>query len=363
MGTPVPSMTAYSLSGSGDGGIGTSLRAAMSAARSRAAAAPAVPLASAARSTRLTVSRTPASSSSSPAAPANGTEAAARSFIAARPGRHGLPGDAELGVARGEAVPAGRAVIPGPGEGDRAEHRVDDLLPVGGEHGLVAAGRTGRAGRGGPGRRPAPAPSMPPPSFSSPARITASAASMPASPQPRALAASAASRPSSAALSCASAARSPLFPLPSREGSSSPASPGTAGRASQIASFTSVTCPTRSRNRSYPATSRRTLSSSGPGLRCTRPGPALHRPRQVLLRTVARMIRAPRTRSSASRTCGAPRSATRGGSPRPAPSSRYSSSRRRSSSASSHPKMILTACRDDAHPSGVFVRGNVVATG
>ncbi len=32
---------------------------------------------------------------------------------------------------------AGRAVIPGPGEGDRAEHRVDDLFPVAGEHGLV----------------------------------------------------------------------------------------------------------------------------------------------------------------------------------------------------------------------------------
>jgi hypothetical protein len=45
--------------------------------------------------------------------------------------------------------------------------------------------------------------------------------------------------------------------------------PGTAGRAAQIASFTSVTCLTRSLNRSYSATSRLAFSSSGPGLRCT----------------------------------------------------------------------------------------------
>ena len=44
---------------------------------------------------------------------------------------------AELGVPRREAVPAARAVIPGPRQGDRAEHRVDDLVPVGDEHGLV----------------------------------------------------------------------------------------------------------------------------------------------------------------------------------------------------------------------------------
>jgi len=81
MGTPVPSMAAYSLSGSGEGGSGTSLRAAMSAA----------PPDSAARSTRLTVSRTPASSSSSRAAPANGPAAAARAFIAARPGDIDVP--------------------------------------------------------------------------------------------------------------------------------------------------------------------------------------------------------------------------------------------------------------------------------
>jgi hypothetical protein len=84
-------MAAYSLSGSGDGGSGTSLRAVISAARSRTAAALAVPLASADLSTRLAVRRTPARSSSSPAAFANGPAAAARSFIAASPGDIDVP--------------------------------------------------------------------------------------------------------------------------------------------------------------------------------------------------------------------------------------------------------------------------------
>ncbi|HUZ22870.1 MAG TPA: hypothetical protein VMV07_03800 [Streptosporangiaceae bacterium] len=88
MGTPVPSITAQSLPGSGEGGSGTSFLAAMSRARSQAR-------------------------------------------------RHALPCDAELGVARREAAPAGRAVIPGPRQGDRAEHRVDDLVPAGDEFRLV----------------------------------------------------------------------------------------------------------------------------------------------------------------------------------------------------------------------------------
>jgi hypothetical protein len=91
MGTPVPSMAAYSLSGTGDGGSGTTFREVISPERSRTAAACAAPLASAARSTRLTPSRTPARSSSSPAAFANGTAAAARSFIAASPGDIDVP--------------------------------------------------------------------------------------------------------------------------------------------------------------------------------------------------------------------------------------------------------------------------------
>jgi hypothetical protein len=84
-------MQAYSLSGSGDGGSGTSFLAVMSDARSRTAAAAAAPLASAALSTRLTVSRTPARTSSSRAAFANGPAAAAWSFIARSPGDRDAP--------------------------------------------------------------------------------------------------------------------------------------------------------------------------------------------------------------------------------------------------------------------------------
>ncbi len=79
------------MSASGDGGSGTIFRLAISAARSRMAADCAVPLASAARSTRLTVSGTPARSSSSPAAFANGPAAAALPVIAASPGDRDEP--------------------------------------------------------------------------------------------------------------------------------------------------------------------------------------------------------------------------------------------------------------------------------
>ena len=77
---------------------------------------------------------------------------------------------------------------------------------------------------------------MPQPSFSSPARSTASAASRPASPQPRALAASADSRPISAAFSAGERVAEPLFSPSGAEGASVPA----AGLASQIASLTST---------------------------------------------------------------------------------------------------------------------------
>jgi hypothetical protein len=59
----------------------------------------------------------------------------------------------------------------------------------------------------------------------------------------------------------------PPFSPPVAEGASPAASPGRTGRAEQIASFTSVSCLTRSLNRSCSATSRRAFSSSGPGLR------------------------------------------------------------------------------------------------
>jgi hypothetical protein len=87
----VPSIAAYSLSGSGDGGSGTSLRAVISAALSRTAAACAAPLASAALSTRLALRCTPARPASSRAAAANGPAAAAWSFIARSPGDMDVP--------------------------------------------------------------------------------------------------------------------------------------------------------------------------------------------------------------------------------------------------------------------------------
>jgi hypothetical protein len=100
-GTPVPSIAAYSLSGTGDGGSGISFRPVISPARARTASAAAVPLASAARSTRLTVRRTPARTSSSRAAFANGPAAAAWSFIARSPGdmdASSTPSSASLGA-------------------------------------------------------------------------------------------------------------------------------------------------------------------------------------------------------------------------------------------------------------------------
>ena len=141
------------MSGSGSGGSGTSFRAVISAARSRTAAAAAAPLASAARSTRLTVSRTPARSSSRPGGLLERDGGRGPVGHRGQARRHGRARHAEPGVAGGEAVPAGRAVIPGPRHGDRAEHGVDDLVPVGDEPGLmaVAAGnpRAAVAGIGG----------------------------------------------------------------------------------------------------------------------------------------------------------------------------------------------------------------------
>ena len=137
-GTPVPSMQAHSSSGSGEGGSGTSARAVIALTRSRTAAALAAPLASAERSTRLAVRCTPAIVSSIRDAFANGPSAAARSVIAASPGDIDCPTDAELGVRRRKPVPALGAVVPGSGEGDRAGHRADEFLAVGGEVRLVA---------------------------------------------------------------------------------------------------------------------------------------------------------------------------------------------------------------------------------
>ena len=112
-GTPVPSIAAYSLSGGGDGGSGISLRSVIALAgspdRGRAAA---VPLASAARSTRLAVRRAPARFSSGAGRPSRTARRAATwSFIARRPGDIAWRGHAEPGVPGGKPVAAGRAVV------------------------------------------------------------------------------------------------------------------------------------------------------------------------------------------------------------------------------------------------------------
>ena len=86
MGTPVPSMAIYNMSGSGAGGRGISVRAVIAAACAPVAAAAAVPSASARRPRRLPVSVIPASSPASPAPGVNGTAAAARALIFASPG-------------------------------------------------------------------------------------------------------------------------------------------------------------------------------------------------------------------------------------------------------------------------------------
>jgi hypothetical protein len=152
-------------------------------------------------------------------------------------------------------VPAGRAVIPGPGQGHRPECRIDDLGPVGNElrlmplparhPGAAVAGIGGQqlpeqaAARGQhPGadhrlrrgrHRRSPANGRLPPPGGLSRRISPARA-------PR---------------------RAPFFALRHR-GASVPAT----GLASQIFSFTSMICPTAAVNSACRATSRRTFSAS-----------------------------------------------------------------------------------------------------
>ncbi len=50
-----------------------------------------------------------------------------------QPPRHRVPGHPKLTIPRGQAMAAHRAAIPGPAHRDRAEHRVESLVPVGHE--------------------------------------------------------------------------------------------------------------------------------------------------------------------------------------------------------------------------------------
>ena len=309
------------MSGSGEGGSGTSFRAAMSRARSRPAAATAAPLASAARSTRLAVSRTPASSSSRPAACANGTGGGGEVVHRGQARRHDAPGDAELGVPGGEAVPALRAVIPGPRHGDQAEHGVEGLVPVGDEYGLVALPARRRAAPGGRGRRPAARPAWP-------RRAAAARPGSPAPPPPcrrrrspwpwpPRRRAGLARRPSPAR----ARPGAPLFPSrPGRGIIAGVARHGRAGRADRLVHL---------RDLPGQVPEPLVLRDLPPGLLQLRPRSAGEpsasaRPPSASGSTAARDRDAParRTRSSACRTSCGPRSATPGGSPRPAPAPR-----------------------------------------
>src|SRR5450631_628021 len=131
---------------------------------------------------------------------------------------------------------------------------------------------------------------MLPPRRSRPARITASAASIPASPQPSTLAASAASRPSSAAFSAARAARSPPFPSrPGRGTAAGLARHGRAGLADSLVHLRDLPdqIPEPLVLGHLPAG----LLQLRAGFQVHRPRPPAHRAGQVPLRPVAGVIR------------------------------------------------------------------------
>ena len=79
----------------------------------------------------------PASSPTSFAAAVNGTAAAARPVILARPGDIVAPATPSSASRGARPRPHSSAVVPGPAQRDRAEHGVNGLVPVGDELRLV----------------------------------------------------------------------------------------------------------------------------------------------------------------------------------------------------------------------------------
>ena len=177
-------------------------------------------------------------------------------------------------------------MVPGAREGDRAEHRVDDLVPVGDESAWCPLPHA-PGGRGIPGRRPAAAPAC---------RRRASASrrgSRPRQPPaPRHRSPATGPLPSPAGLSRRiSPARAPPGApfFPSRPGGpSSLALPGATGRAPQIASLTSARSPSRSRELRVAGHSGATFPTSWPGRSCLPRPPPPHSPEP---RPVAGMTR------------------------------------------------------------------------
>ena len=164
--------------------------------------------------------------------------------------------DAELGIARREAVLAFRAAVPGTAQGDRAEDGIERLVPVISELRLVslAAGHP-RAALAGVGGQQLP-------------QHAAAELQQPGAehrlggPQP----AVAAQRPGRlggqpcylGGLLFRERGEEPPFSPSGTGGACVPA----AGRASQIRSFTSTICSTAAVNSAYRAISRRTFSTS-----------------------------------------------------------------------------------------------------
>ena len=123
----------------------------------------------------LVVKAIPASSASRPPALANGTAAAARRSSPQTRRHRGLP-DAESGVPGRDPVPALHRSDTRPGGGDRPQHGVDGLVPVGHKLRQVASSALHRALRW-PGRRPAVDPARWRRAWPCAARIASSAAS------------------------------------------------------------------------------------------------------------------------------------------------------------------------------------------
>ena len=246
------------------------------------------------------------------------------------------------GVPGGDAVPALRAGIPGPPQGDRPEHGVDDLLPVAGEHGLVAvpavhpgttvAGVGGqRLPEDGPGRASAARRGAPP-------RPSAGRSRSPASWRPR-LPGGLPRRTSPPR----ARPGAPFFPFRPGGVLAAGAARRRPGLADRLVHLDDL--PHRRRELACRAISRRTFSTS-PAANC-RPT-VLRRPTDRVHRTAARDRDAPgpRMRSSAFRTCASSRSPTPAGSHRPA-ELRNSRSRPASSSGSDGsdmgtPHLVLT---------------------
>jgi hypothetical protein len=134
------------MSGHGDGGSGTTFRPAIAADRSRTAAACAALHA-------LDGQRDPGQVFQQPGCFRERPGRRGLVVHRGQPRRQGRSRDAELGIARREAVPAFRAAVPGTSQRDRAEDRIECLVPVVSEFRLMplAAGqpRAALAGVGG----------------------------------------------------------------------------------------------------------------------------------------------------------------------------------------------------------------------